>query len=32
MEIICIEDTTFYSLIEKVIDRIKEKHDLKRTR
>lgn len=29
MEVICIEDTSFYSLIEKVIDRIKEKHDIK---
>lgn len=29
MEAICIEDVAFYSLIEKVVARIKEKHDVK---
>ena len=29
MEVICIEDVAFYSLVEKVIERIKEKHDVK---
>ena len=29
MEVLCIEDTAFYALIETVIQRIKEKHDIK---
>lgn len=26
MEVICLEDIAFYALVEKVVDRIKEKH------
>ncbi|GBL34933.1 hypothetical protein EMGBS15_05280 [Filimonas sp.] len=29
MEVICLEDVAFYALVEKVVDRIKEKHDIK---
>lgn len=28
MEVICLEDAAFYSLIEKVVDRIKEKNNI----
>lgn len=29
MEVICLEDDAFYALIEKVVERIKEKNNLK---
>jgi len=29
MDVICLEDAAFYALVEKVIDRIKEKHNVK---
>lgn len=29
MEVICIEDTAFYALMEEVVKRIKEQHDIK---
>lgn len=29
MEVICLEDTAFYSLIEKVVERIKDKNKIK---
>ena len=28
MEVICLEDEAFYQLIEKVVDRIREKHQV----
>lgn len=28
MNVICLEDEAFYSLIEEVVDRIKEKHNI----
>ncbi|MCK9404390.1 MAG: helix-turn-helix domain-containing protein [Chitinophagaceae bacterium] len=32
MEVICLEDTAFYALIEQVVERIKEKHAIKEDR
>jgi len=29
MEVICLEDEAFYSLIEEVVQRVKDKHDIK---
>ena len=29
MDVICLEDAAFYALVEKVVDRIKEKHNIK---
>jgi hypothetical protein len=29
MEVICLEDAAFYALIDRVVDRLKEKHDVK---
>lgn len=29
MNVICLEDEAFYALVEKVVDRIKEKHGIK---
>ena len=29
MEVICLEDTAFYALVEQVVQRIKEKHSVK---
>ncbi|MFN8290182.1 MAG: helix-turn-helix domain-containing protein [Chitinophagaceae bacterium] len=29
MEVICLEDNAFYALIDRVVDRIKEKNDLR---
>lgn len=29
MEVICLESEAFYGLVEKVVDRIKEKHNIK---
>ncbi|MBA2422208.1 MAG: DNA-binding protein [Chitinophagales bacterium] len=32
MEVICFEDESFYSLIEQVVQRLKEKHNIKEDR
>jgi hypothetical protein len=32
MEVICLEDEAFYSLIEQVVQRLKEKHNIKEDR
>jgi hypothetical protein len=30
MEVICLEDAAFYQLIENVVDRLKEKHNIQK--
>ena len=30
MQVICLEETAFYELVEQVVARIKEKHDVKK--
>lgn len=30
MQVICLEETAFYELVEKVVTRLKEKHDIKK--
>jgi hypothetical protein len=32
MNVICLEDEAFYSLVEEVVDRIKEKHQIQQDR
>jgi len=29
MEVICLQDEAFYNLVEEVVDRLKEKHNVK---